>query len=93
MKRHATDLVSLIFGFLFLAIAAWWTVAWYVDFNLDVPQTCPGVPPEVLKPRNTWADQAAYDEQARKLARMFADNFKTFEADAATDVKAAGPRA
>ena len=62
-------------------------------FNLDVPQTCPGVPPEVLKPRNTWADQAAYDEQARKLARMFADNFKTFEADAATDVKAAGPRA
>ena len=62
-------------------------------FNLDLPQTCPGVPPEVLKPRNTWADQAAYDEQARKLARKFADNFKTFETDAATDVKAAGPRA
>jgi phosphoenolpyruvate carboxykinase (ATP) len=62
-------------------------------FNLDVPQSCPGVPPEVLKPRNTWSDQGAYDEQARKLARMFADNFKTFEADAAPDVKAAGPKA
>jgi phosphoenolpyruvate carboxykinase (ATP) len=61
-------------------------------FNLDVPKSCPGVPPEVLKPRNTWSDQNAYDEQARKLARMFADNFKAFEADAATDVKAAGPK-
>jgi phosphoenolpyruvate carboxykinase (ATP) len=70
-------------------------VAYQTDatFNLDVPQSCPGVPPEVLKPRNTWPDTTAYDEQARKLARMFADNFKTFEADAAADVKAAGPRA
>ena len=39
-------------------------------------------PAEVLKPRNTWKDTAAYDRQARKLAQMFADNFKTFEADA-----------
>ena len=60
-------------------------------FNLSVPQTCPGVPAEVLKPRNTWKDQTAYDAQARKLAQMFADNFKMFEADAAPDVKAAGP--
>jgi phosphoenolpyruvate carboxykinase (ATP) len=61
-------------------------------FNLDVPTTCPGVPPEVLKPRNTWPSQAAYDEQAHKLARMFTENFKTFENDAAPDIKAAGPR-
>jgi phosphoenolpyruvate carboxykinase (ATP) len=62
-------------------------------FRLDVPTACPGVPAEVLKPRNTWKDQAAYDEQARRLAHMFAENFRTFEADAAPDVKAAGPRA
>ena len=62
-------------------------------FNLDVPTACPGVPAEVLKPRATWSDGAAYDAQAAKLARMFADNFKTFEADVSPEVCAAGPRA
>ncbi len=62
-------------------------------FNIDVPTRCPGVPEEVLKPRGTWKDGTAYDAQAAKLAKMFVDNFKTFEAEAAPDVKAAGPRA
>ena len=61
-------------------------------FNLAVPRSCPGVPREVLTPRNTWKDGAAYDAQARKLAGMFKDNFKPFAADAAPDVRAAGPR-
>jgi phosphoenolpyruvate carboxykinase (ATP) len=60
-------------------------------FNLDVPQSVPGVPSDVLKPRLTWSDHAAYDEQAGRLARMFADNFKAFEADAAPEIRAAGP--
>jgi|SRR5579862_5073188 len=61
--------------------------------NLEVPKSCPNVPPEVLSPRNTWHDKAAYDAQAKKLAAMFADNFKAFEATATADVKAAGPKA
>ena len=62
-------------------------------FNLDVPRSCPGVPPEVLRPRDTWRRPSDYDQQAHKLARMFAENFKTFEDDAAPEVKAAGPGA
>ena len=58
-------------------------------FNLDVPTTCPDVPADVLKPRSTWTDPAAYDAQAAKLAKMFAENFKTFEADVTAEV--AGP--
>jgi phosphoenolpyruvate carboxykinase (ATP) len=62
-------------------------------FNLDVPATCPGVPDGVLDPRGTWSDPQAYDEQARKLAQMFADNFKAFEDDVPASVVAAGPQA
>jgi len=61
-------------------------------FNLEVPTSCPDVPAGVLKPRSTWSDPAAYDERAAKVARLFADNFKTFEAGATPEVRAAGPR-
>lgn len=60
-------------------------------FNLDVPASCPGVPAEVLSPRNTWTDGAAYDAQAKKLAAMFRENFKTFQDSVASEVVAAGP--
>jgi phosphoenolpyruvate carboxykinase (ATP) len=62
-------------------------------FNLEVPTTCPGVPNEVLKPRNTWRDPSTYDAQARKLAQMFIDNFKAYEDAVEPEVGAAGPRA
>ena len=60
-------------------------------FNVDVPTTCPGVPDPVLNSRSTWADGAKYDQQATKLARMFIENFKTFEKDVPGTVKDAGP--
>jgi phosphoenolpyruvate carboxykinase (ATP) len=62
-------------------------------FNLEIPKSCPDVPSSVLRPRDTWVDGAAYDAQARKLARMFRDNFKIFEASVDADVLAAGPNA
>jgi phosphoenolpyruvate carboxykinase (ATP) len=62
-------------------------------FNIDIPMTCPGVPDSVLDARTTWPDKAAYDQQARKLAAMFIDNFKAFEKDVDPAVKAAGPKA
>ena len=61
-------------------------------FNVQVPTSCPGVPSEVLIPRDMWADKAAYDEQAKKLAAMFVKNFAKYEGmDPA--VVAAGPKA
>lgn len=60
-------------------------------FNVEVPTTCPDVPSAVLDPRGTWTDPGAYDAQARKLAGMFIENFKSFEADVAPSVIAAGP--
>ncbi len=53
-------------------------------FNLNVPVRCPDVPDDVLDPRSTWADPAAYDAQALALAQRFAENFERYR-DAVTD--------
>jgi phosphoenolpyruvate carboxykinase (ATP) len=61
-------------------------------FGLAIPTSCPGVPAELLQPRQTWTDPAAYDETARRLAQLFVDNFEKYAASAPESVRAAGPR-
>ena len=60
-------------------------------FGLQVPKHVEGVPDEVLRPRETWKDPAAYDAKASQLADMFAENFKKYESGVSEEVKAAGP--
>ncbi len=60
-------------------------------FRVEVPLTCPDVPATFLDPRPTWADSAAYDAAARKLARMFNDNFAEYADGAGDAVAGAGP--
>jgi phosphoenolpyruvate carboxykinase (ATP) len=62
-------------------------------FGLEVPERIEGIPAEVLDPRRTWADGAAYDAQAHRLADMFVKNFTAFEAEVGPEVVEAGPRA
>jgi len=59
-------------------------------FKLWVPDSVPGVPAEILDPKHTWPDPAAYDQQARELARQFAEHFQQFT-DVRPDIIAAGP--
>jgi phosphoenolpyruvate carboxykinase (ATP) len=58
-------------------------------FGLSIPLSCPGVPAELLNPRNAWKDPLAYDAQAVMLAEKFEKNFSKFDVPA--DVRAAGP--
>ena len=62
-------------------------------FGVDVPAECPDVPKEVLIPRATWGDVAAYDAKARELAGRFGENFKSYESHVSADVRASAPAA
>ena len=61
-------------------------------FGFEVPQTCPGVPSEVLQPVQTWSDRESYNKTADKLAEMFVDNFKRYQAGVSDAVNAASPK-
>ena len=60
-------------------------------FGLQIPQSCPNVPADVLQPRQTWADPAAYDAKAKHLAGLFHDAFKKYGEHVTDEVKKAGP--
>ncbi len=59
------------------------------NFGFEVPVALPGVDTQLLDPRETWADKAAYDAQAQKLIGMFSKNFAQYVDHIDDDVKAA----
>lgn len=61
-------------------------------FGVAIPTEVPGVPSEVLQPRNTWQNKEAYDEKARFLAGLFVENFKKYAAGVSEEILAAAPK-
>ncbi|GAB3833481.1 phosphoenolpyruvate carboxykinase (ATP) [Hymenobacter jeollabukensis] len=62
-------------------------------FGVEVPASVPGVPADILEPRNTWADKEAYDKTANELAHKFVDNFQRFADFANEEIMAGAPKA
>ena len=61
-------------------------------FGYQVPRSCDGVPPSVLKPAESWPNKDQYMERYRQLAYRFVENFKKFESETPGEITAAGPR-
>jgi phosphoenolpyruvate carboxykinase (ATP) len=61
-------------------------------FDLAFPTSCEGVPAELLNPRNTWSDKAAYDATSASLAEKFVANFEKFAAETHESILAAAPK-
>ena len=57
-----------------------------------MPSSCPNVPSEILSPRNTWKNKAAYDAKANELANAFNKNFEKFADNANAEILEAAPR-
>ena len=61
-------------------------------FNLSIPKSCPGVPTEILNPRNTWADKNEFDAKMNTLAASFVKNFGQYAEFANEEILNAAPK-
>jgi phosphoenolpyruvate carboxykinase (ATP) len=61
-------------------------------FGMQIPLSCTDVPAEILDPKNTWADTAAYDTKAKELANLFIANFEKYKTNVSDEILAAAPK-
>ena len=62
-------------------------------FDFEVPTSLPGVDPNILDPRDTYAEASQWEEKAKDLAGRFIKNFAKYEGnDAGKALVAAGPK-
>ena len=61
-------------------------------FSLSMPKSCPGVPAEILNPRNTWNDKNEYDSKMNTLAASFVKNFAQYADFANEEILNAAPK-
>ncbi len=61
------------------------------QFGFAVPLQCPGVDPELLRPRDQWSNSAAYDARYAAVGDLFRQSFEQFRPYVSPEVAAAGP--
>lgn len=61
-------------------------------FGMLMPESCPGVPVEILNPRSTWADKTAYDTKSKELATQFIENFEKYASGVSEEILKAAPK-
>ena len=61
-------------------------------FGLAIPKKVDGLPLKMLRPENTWQSKKSFETTAKKLARMFRENFKEYERQASRQVLTAAPK-
>ena len=61
-------------------------------FGFEVPETCEGVPSEILEPANTWASREEYYRKYDALAARFIENFKVLAPGCPPGTAAHGPK-
>jgi phosphoenolpyruvate carboxykinase (ATP) len=62
-------------------------------FGVAIPKEVPGVPSEILNPKNTWKDKEAYDKKAKFLADLFVKNFEKYASGVSKEILDAAPKA
>jgi len=61
-------------------------------FRVQIPQSCPNVPTEILNPKDTWEDKREYDKKAEKVAQQFVKNFAKYSEFATKEIFSGAPR-
>uniref|UniRef100_A0A7S2PJ41 phosphoenolpyruvate carboxykinase (ATP) n=1 Tax=Leptocylindrus danicus TaxID=163516 RepID=A0A7S2PJ41_9STRA len=61
-------------------------------FGLHIPTELPHVDSKVLNPRNAWDNKEEFDAALKKLAGMYADNFKQYQGKGSEDYTQYGPK-
>lgn len=61
-------------------------------FGMQIPKSCPGVPSDILNPKNTWNDKAAYDTKSKELADKFIKNFEQYASGVNKETLEAAPK-
>ncbi len=61
-------------------------------FGMAMPASCPGVPSELLDPRQTWTDPTAYDKMTVELASWYISNFEKYAAGVSEEIRQAAPK-